>query len=167
MTKDIKNLKFENAWKYFEIHASQRISLFRYYIIFLSLYVTVSGYFIIKFDKASNDEEIIVILFSIIFILISIVFWLIDARNRNLIKYAEKSLTQFEKENKWHISHKIFNKEKKMSSKCLFKHTFCFRIIFSMAIISSIIIIGYSFFHITLSTTKCNIESSTLIYQKI
>lgn len=52
------------AWEYFELHANQRISLFRFYILIFSLYISTKGYLIMQFDKSSCSEEIIAIFLS-------------------------------------------------------------------------------------------------------
>jgi hypothetical protein len=142
-----------HAWRYFELHACQRISLIRYFVIVLSLYVTGSGYLIAKFKDKSCMEEEGVIFFSMIFIIISIIFWWLDNRNRKLIHIAEDSLREYEQDSNLKDIHKIFFREKNSSS-CTIRHTFCFRALFIIAILSACIIGYYSWNHMSSLTTQ-------------
>ncbi len=142
MTENKEN-KYDYAWRYFQLHAAQRISLIRYYIVVLSIYITGSGYFLVKFSLASHTEEIGLIFFSIFFILLTIIFWLLDNRNRTLIHLAENSLRSYEKNCEFEREHKIFIREKS-SSQCSIRHTCCFKALFILAILSATFILVYS-----------------------
>ncbi len=154
-------LVFEHGWRYFELHANQRISLFRYYIIFFSLYVTGVGFLLIKSSNlpCKTENEFITIA-SIIFILITIIFWLLDCRNRKLIHIAEASLRKFEDVHSLNLSFKIFTKEKKVSSNTWIRHTCCFSALFIIAIGSACSLSWYSFNHIP-NTCKESISTAT------
>lgn len=137
----------ELAWKYFELHANQRISLIRFYIFILSFYVTGSSYLVAKFNDNSCVEEYGVVFFSVIFIIISVLFWKLDQRNMNLIHIAEKSLRKFERDTEnLAYTHKIFIREKN-TAHTQYRHTFCFNVLFTLAIISALIILVYSWDH--------------------
>lgn len=140
-----------HAWRYFELHAGQRISLIRYFVIVLSLYVTGSSYLIAKFSDNGCMEEYSVIIFSGIFILITIIFWLLDNRSRKLIHIAERSLRRYEREGKEDYTHKIFISEKK-SACCTIRHTHCFRALFIIAILSALLIAYCSWNRMCIST---------------
>lgn len=151
----------DHAWRYFDLHACQRISLFRYYVILLSLYVTGSGFLFAKFNENTCLEEWGVIFFSIIFILITIVFWCLDGRNRKLIHLAEKSLRKHERVNCSEYTHRIFIREK--NTPWLTKHTFCFRTLYVIAIGSALIIMWCSWKHIEPPLNE-NRNQTTQIY---
>lgn len=83
-------------WKYFELHANQRIALFRYYMIFITIYIYGVGYLAVRFPGNGNDEELLAILISTVFIFITCTFRRLDLRNRQLIHYAEAALRYLE-----------------------------------------------------------------------
>ena len=142
-----KDFNLDHAWKYFELHANQRISLIRFFIILLSLYVTGSAYLIAKINDKGCIEEYGVIFFSIGFFFITIIFWFLDSRNRKLIHIAECSLRKYEEDNIIQYRHKIFNREKDTSCYSI-RHTHCFRALFVIAIISTFIIACFAWHHI-------------------
>lgn len=150
-TKDIKNIqfkqkdKYEHLWKYFQLHANQRISLIRYFIVFFTIYITGSGYLLVRFRFEGHIEEIAVIFFSIIFILITIEFKCLDSRNRELIHLAEDSLRKIEENSDLDKHERIFTKEKDFTYKSDSKrHTQCFKSIHNIAIIVAIALILFS-----------------------
>lgn len=148
------------AWKYFKLHANQRITLFRFYIIFFSLFSVVIGHLISEFHFAPVHQELIVILLSVVFLLITIIFWCIDNRNRYLIHNAEDYFVKYEtkfttdgQDNRFidQINKAaIFTIEEndKKNGKCNFRHTIFFRIIYFIGIILSIIFISFSVYSI-------------------
>lgn len=145
-------------WKYFSLHANQRIVLFRFYLVFFSLYVLASAHLVGLFHKDTYGEEIISIFLSLFFILISVIFWTVDSRNRNLIHNAEDAFRSREKIFNFQPSDngfaeckntlKIFTIENQ-NKPCFMCHTFCFRVIFFSGIILSIIFIGFSFYNMS------------------
>lgn len=148
-----KSNVYDHAWRYFELHATQRISLIRYYIIVLSLYVTSAGYLVTKFSLKSCTEEIGVIFFSVILVFLTIIFWFLDNRNRRLIQLAEKSLRSQERSSNLESEHRIFIREQRIS-RCSIRHTHCFRALFILAIISAVVISLYSSWHICKTPTE-------------
>jgi hypothetical protein len=157
-------LELDHAWRYFELHANQRISLFRYYVVIFSLYITGIGFMLIRFDhlvrssgKASSVEEIFVIIFSAIFMIITLIFFHLDQRNRDLIHLSEDALVQLENNFNFTDEIKIFNREKVSSDNCsCYKHTKCFNSFFLLSIISAVFIIGFSFCHALNETNQIN-----------
>lgn len=141
---------YHHAWRYFELHANQRISLFRNFVVLLSLYVTGAGFLLVKFHykhaPQSNIEESGLVILSIIFILVTIIFWFLDKRNKDLIHFAENSLIEHEKYCTMDDTHKIFLKEKN-SSQCAIRHTLCFRALYIISIISALAIAMWSICH--------------------
>lgn len=156
----IKKIKTEEdyrqiAWNYFKLHANQRIVLFRFYVVFFSLFALVIGHLISEFHFASIYQEWIAIVLSLMFFLITIIFWCLDSRNRYLIHNAEDYFVKYElifmdkKPNRFVDeinTAKIFTKEKNdtRDGKCPIRHRFCFKIIFSIGLMLSVIFIGFS-----------------------
>lgn len=152
------NDKFEHAWRYFELHANQRIALFRYYAIFFTLYVTGVGYLSLKIHTTGFHALFYASCISAVFALITLIFWLLDDRNRFLIKIAENALMSLEKKFDNCEEIKIFTLEYKASKKqlCMHEnswsdkrlihatHTCCLNLFFSMAIFCAVVIGFYS-----------------------
>lgn len=141
----------KHAWNYFQLHASQRISLIKLFIILLSAYITASGYLIIRINQSSNIEELSLMFISAIFIAVTVIFFLLDRRNRKLIHIAEDSLRELEKlhlKNTGDDVHQIFIREKYFSDNCCSpRHTSCFSALFLIAIASSLFIYFYAWHH--------------------
>lgn len=86
--KNLSELR-QYAWKYFEYHASQRLTTFHFYIILSTL--LASGYFI-----ALRYMPIFSILFSCLLVIFSFVFKKLDSRNKQLIHNSEDALKYIE-----------------------------------------------------------------------
>jgi len=82
----------EHAWKYFQLHANQRMSVFNFYISFSSL-LTLP--LILTLTKEKNFH-LLGILFGFLLFLLSLVFWRLDKRTRMLIEISEDALKQIE-----------------------------------------------------------------------
>lgn len=125
-----------HLWSYFELHANQRITLFRYYTIILGLFITSAGVILIRYHQQSSMEEVTGIILSIVFFILTVSFYLLDQRNRQLIHYAEKSLREFENEclknNIFTKESCVFSKEQddKRDGKSCIGHSKCFLIIY-------------------------------------
>lgn len=149
---DFKNKDFQKyAWDYFSVHASQRMSLFNFFVIFCSLLTT--GLFV-TFQE-SFQIHTVGIAFGILIILISFVFWKLDCRVGFLIKHAETALKEIERDfppdDNTGVPHvtKLFTLEeyltdqKKETSGCYWKlhltYSVCFRIAFiAFAVIGAV-----------------------------
>ncbi len=163
--------KRDHAWDYFSLHANQRISVFKTYIVIFALFITSSGFMIIRYPSSTLVDEILEIGLCIIFIFLSGIFYLLDCRNRRLIKMAEEALVGIENcqmkkeqqsrdqsdnksseesiEQNYKKRYKIpieylFMKEDNDAKNTFFRHTACFRIIFCVAVFLAIILIFYS-----------------------
>lgn len=139
--------ELEHAWNYFQIHANQRISLFRFYIVFFSIYVTGAGFLLVRFPYNRIFDELSAITISIAFIIITIMFQLLDLRNRQLIHYAERALRDIEKnfDNK---IYRVFSKEfkDKIHGNSRTGHTTCFSIIFICSYLVAVIFIIFAIY---------------------
>ena len=73
----------ELAWRHFDLHAKQRIEVFKSYLTLLA--VIFAGYGVAAQTKL-NRVGFAIAIFSI---LISVFFWFLDRRTRDLVKLSE------------------------------------------------------------------------------
>lgn len=93
MDESIKDKEWlDLAWKYFQMHAQQRISYFNYFVIFSTI---LSTCLLTTFQK-DFQVPFIGIFISLIQMLLSIIFWKIDGRNKFLTKHAETVIKRIE-----------------------------------------------------------------------
>lgn len=77
----------EYAWKYFELHADQRLRAFHFYITLSS---AVIGGFLLLLRYGQNHKWMAVL--GLLLVFFSFVFSKLDLRTRNLINHAETAL---------------------------------------------------------------------------
>lgn len=97
----------KQAWDYFSIHASQRLTAFDFYIALSSLVAT--GYFA-SFKADSNLAPARPALSGLL-CLLAFIFWKLDQRNKALIKNAERALKFFEQSESVDTIAKVFTQE--------------------------------------------------------
>lgn len=90
--ENIQKQQFDYAWKWFEYHAKQRISMFNFFIVGAGVWGTVLARLFV------GKQYVMSATVSIIGILISFVFIFLDYRNKILVQVAEKILFQLEKD---------------------------------------------------------------------
>jgi hypothetical protein len=120
----------EHAWRYFELHAQQRITVFNFFIAITGLLATGIG-------LSLQQEGKYLYLCSILgafMIFISIIFWKLDHRVSMLIKNSETAL-QFIESNFQNQEFRILTKDnddKKLNSSAFSDWSYgkCFRIAF-------------------------------------
>lgn len=135
-------LQLIHAREYFGFHASQRISLFRYYIVLYTIYISGCGYFFTKTTDPNSHLPDLITPISIAFICITVLFYIIDNRNRQLIKLSEKALRSCEKELKFQDPRNIFTIEERTSSKSnKLRHTDCFIAFYLITVTTALLII--------------------------
>ncbi len=78
-------------WNYFQLHASQRLTTFKFYITISTIVFT--GYVAIL---GASFIPILAIPLGLILGLLSAIFWKLDSRNKQLIKNAEEALRYLE-----------------------------------------------------------------------
>lgn len=86
-------LMLEHAWKYFELHAQQRITVFNFYLAISGLVSTGIG-ICLQQGGAFNYISSFLCLFLMF---VSFIFWKLDQRVSLLIKEAEKTLSIIER----------------------------------------------------------------------
>ena len=91
MSSQEKN--FEHAWRYFQLHAAQRITVFNYFLIISG--VGASG--LAATLQGSQRFSSLGIALGLLLILVSFVFWKLDQRTAFLITRAEIVLIEIEK----------------------------------------------------------------------
>lgn len=95
----------EHAWKYFEIHSNQRITLFNYFLFIMTGLGASIGITL----QASLKFGYVGIFLSFFVSLVSFVFWKLDQRTSFLIKESEKTLILLERNSA--VDFGIFSKE--------------------------------------------------------
>jgi ABC-type multidrug transport system fused ATPase/permease subunit len=80
----------EYAWKYFQVHASQRLTTFNFYLVISAVLVT--GFFAVT----KEDKFCFGVILGLLLMLVSLVFYKLDRRNRDLVGYGEKALKVLE-----------------------------------------------------------------------
>ena len=78
----------DHAWRYFALHAQQRISVFNFFIVLSGILATGIG---AGFQTGKSMAPVVAILGALLF-LFSIVFHRLDGRGSELVKLAEAAL---------------------------------------------------------------------------
>lgn len=132
----------QQAWDYFDLHATQRLTTFNFYIVISSVIATA----LFTILQSSQAPRIGWLLGGLL-VFFSFVFWKLDSRNRDLIRGAEAALKYFEQnsgfkdEGEEPHAVKVFLREEFLTSKKRRKNSIlfwknylsysdCFRIIF-------------------------------------
>ena len=88
MTEDYRN----HAWRYFELHASQRMAVFNFFLV-------LSGLIAAGLAAAVQAAGLLLIVgavLGLLLALVSFIFWKLDQRVSFLIKHAEQALIEIE-----------------------------------------------------------------------
>ncbi|WP_095974853.1 hypothetical protein [Pseudomonas ogarae] len=83
----------DHAWRYFELHAQQRMTVFNFFLAISGLVATGIGIGLQQGTKFS----FLVSLLGIFLSLISFLFWMLDRRVSLMIKTSERALIAIEK----------------------------------------------------------------------
>ncbi len=78
----------DHAWRYFALHAQQRMSVFNFFIVLSGILATGIG----AGFQAGKTMGPVVIILGILLTLFSIVFYRLDERGSELVKLAESAL---------------------------------------------------------------------------
>jgi len=120
----------KQAWDYFQLHATQRLTTFNFYLIACS---AIAAGEVASFHKDFNFPALRIVL-GCVLIVLSLVFWRLDERNRLLIKNAEAALKYFEEQDAKDptVTHLFRMEELVTESKGLFHLSYatCFKIVF-------------------------------------
>ena len=87
MEEGIQSTFRDYAWKYFALHADQRLKTFNFYLIVATLIV---GAFATLLKEAKDWRWLSILPFLLTFL--SFVFWKLDLRNKQLVRNGETAL---------------------------------------------------------------------------
>ena len=82
----------DHAWRYFELHATQRMSVFNFFLVLSGL---IAAGFAASIEGSPRLAPLGVAL-GLLLALVSFVFWKLDQRVSFLIKCSEKALAEIE-----------------------------------------------------------------------
>ena len=99
MTKDTQNgtgsqsanMQFEYAWRWFDLHAKQRVSMFNFFLLSVGALATAYGLLL------REQLYVVAALAAFIGAFVSLVSCLLDRRNHELVKIGEEALKKVEK----------------------------------------------------------------------
>ena len=86
------SMQFEYAWRWFDLHARQRVSMFNFFLI--SVGALASAYGLLLREQFYGGSAVV----ALAGILVSVVSCLLDERNHSLVKIGEEALEKVEKE---------------------------------------------------------------------
>jgi hypothetical protein len=88
------SLRFEYAWRYFNFHASQRTTMFNFFLVFSAFFIGVY----VNSGLTHGEPGILTLMMPIVGILITIMFLFLDRRNEELVHIAEDVLKKLEED---------------------------------------------------------------------
>lgn len=135
----------EQAWDYFQLHASQRIATFNFFVVLSGLALNA----LVATLKPDFVHHWVGVAVGVLLVILSFTFWKLDQRNRQLIRLAEDALMSYELEtalppkNGEPHALQLFSREECRTSAIrqrksrfqwpqLFSYALCFRIVFSV-----------------------------------
>jgi hypothetical protein len=137
---------YEKLWRYFEMHAKQRIHTFYLYVLLDGYLFKTYLYISAKKDAVSLSEYLITAgIISLLIIIVALVFWSLDKRNNFMVSNSRILLIDLESEmndNKYNLYGKVecATKEnnKNTCALCFTKYHYRFEICFRVIFIASI-----------------------------
>lgn len=86
-------LLIEHAWRYFQLHATQRIAVFNFFVVASGL--TFAGLATVL--QAQDGRALLGVPVGALMMLMAFVFWKLDQRGAFLVKHAEAAMAEAEK----------------------------------------------------------------------
>jgi len=83
---------FEHAWRYFELHANQRMTVFNFFLVATGL--IAAG--IAASLQSDKNLTLVGVFLGVLLTLISFIFWKLDQRVCSLMKSAESAMASLE-----------------------------------------------------------------------
>lgn len=117
----------DHAWKYFELHAQQRMTVFNFFLAIAGLIAAGIGVGLQAGEKFSG----LVSLLGCFLTLVSLIFWKLDQRVSAMIKLAEGALIYLEAQGVAPEA-AIFTNERARGSTVIWTYGRCFRFSFSV-----------------------------------
>jgi hypothetical protein len=87
-----REVMLEHTWRYFELHANQRMSVFNFFLVMSG--ALAAG--IAASLQGSPNLAAVGVVLGVLLSLVSFVFWKLDQRVSFLIKHAETALAEME-----------------------------------------------------------------------
>jgi hypothetical protein len=91
---EAKKQALDHAWKYFELHAAQRLSMFNFFVAFSTVALAGLGASI----QGGRNFEFAGLLIGAIIPVITFVFWHLERRTAFLVKHGEQAIVALERE---------------------------------------------------------------------
>ncbi len=88
----LRHERLDYAWKWFDYHAKQRVSMFNFFLIASGLFATA------YVDALCKDKEVLGAALSFLGMLIALVFVVLDCRNARLVYLGEDILRRLERD---------------------------------------------------------------------
>ena len=82
----------DTLWKYFELHANQRMQMMNFYIVIVSLFLTA----LVAMFCSKEDLKVCESALCVGVIFFSWIFMMFDKRTRSMIKNCEKAIKKIE-----------------------------------------------------------------------
>jgi hypothetical protein len=89
---DLHTKAFEHAWRYFDLHAQQRMTVFNFFLFLVGLV----GAGIATSAQAAKELAILGCFLGLLLAFISFIFWKLDQRVSFLMKRAELAMASLE-----------------------------------------------------------------------
>ncbi len=135
-----KWLCFHYAWNWFEYHAAQRLTAFRFYLIIIG---AVGWIFSQKELNILSGKEYLLLGLSAIFI--SLLFFLLDVRNEHLVNRGRYALDEIEKELGLLDTPYAIRHHDNKNRVCCVSHSFVIRAFYLIILATGLIFVGVSF----------------------
>jgi hypothetical protein len=92
VSTDLREKAFDHAWRYFELHAAQRMTVFNFFLILAGLVAAGIGTAL----QASPKLSILAAVLGILLAFLAFIFWKLDQRVCFLTKSAERAMAATE-----------------------------------------------------------------------
>ncbi|NZA27711.1 hypothetical protein H0E84_15120 [Luteimonas sp. SJ-92] len=89
---DLSTKAFEHAWRYFELHAQQRMTVFNFFLFLVGLV----GAGIATSAQAAKELALLSLFLGLLLAFTSFIFWKLDQRVSVLMKRAEVAMALLE-----------------------------------------------------------------------
>lgn len=87
-TEDLQEKSLEHAWRYFELHANQRMTVFNFFLVLSGL--VAAG--VATSLQGAQELSFLGITLGLLLAFVSFIFWKLDQRVSFLMKRAESAL---------------------------------------------------------------------------
>lgn len=85
------NMQFEYAWRWFDLHAKQRVSMFNFFLLSVGALATAYGLLL------REQLYVVAAVAAFMGVFVSLVSCMLDVRNRELVKMGEEALKEVER----------------------------------------------------------------------